>query len=136
MDCIFCKIVTGEIPCYRIYEDESVLAFLDINPVSSGHTLVIPKKHYENIYDISEGDLANVTMVTKNLAKKYKQLFEADGITIHQANEKAGGQIIFHYHMHIVPRYFDDGLKLWFHRDANKKIDLETVWDKIKRGFK
>ena len=135
MDCIFCKIVNGEIPCYRVYEDEFVLAFLDINPVSAGHTLVIPKKHYENIYDISEEDLICVTMVTKNLAKKYKQLFEADGITIHQANEKAGGQIIFHYHMHIVPRYSNDGLKLWFHRDSDKKIDLEKTYKKIKENI-
>lgn len=131
MDCIFCKIVKGEVPSYKIYEDENVLAFLDINPVNKGHTLVIPKKHYENIYDISDKDLENVTMVTKTLAKKYKKVCEADGFTIQQANEKAGGQVVFHYHVHLIPRYDEDDLVNFKRKDEIAK-EVEETYKKIK----
>ncbi len=132
MGCIFCKIINGEFPCHKIYENELVLAFLDINPVSIGHTLIIPKKHYENIFDIPEKELEEINKITKKLAIEYKKIFNADGFTIHQANEKAGGQVVFHYHMHLAPRYIDDGLSLWFHKNTQKKIDLTEVLKKIK----
>lgn len=102
-DCIFCKIIKGEVPSYKIYEDDFVYAFLDINPSSPGHTLVIPKKHSENIFDIDKDDLERVIMVSKKISQKMKDL-GCDGINIYNNNGKDSGQIVFHFHMHIVPR--------------------------------
>lgn len=102
-NCIFCKIIKGEVPSYKVYEDDFVYAFLDINPSSPGHTLVIPKKHSENIFDIDKDDLERVIMVSKKISQKMKDL-GCDGINIYNNNGKDSGQIIFHFHMHIVPR--------------------------------
>lgn len=102
-DCIFCKIIKGEVPSYKVYEDDFVYAFLDINPSSPGHTLVIPKKHSENIFDIGKDDLERVIMVSKKISQKMKDL-GFDGINIYNNNGKDSGQIVFHFHMHIVPR--------------------------------
>lgn len=132
MNCIFCKIIKGEIPCKKIYEDKFVIAFLDINPVTLGHTLVVPKEHFENIYNIPEEVLSNVTRVTKQLSTQYKEKLGNSGLNILQANGEIAGQTVFHYHMHIVPRYEDDGINLWFHRSVKKNIDLEEVLRKIK----
>lgn len=131
-DCIFCKIVKGEMKSYTVYEDELVKGILDAFPVSKGHTLIVPKGHYENIYDIPGEVLSHVTMVTQNLAQKYKTIFNPEGINILQANGKIAGQTVFHYHMHLVPRYSDDGLNLWFHRDSKKEINLEKIFEMIK----
>ena len=113
MDCIFCKILKGEIPCSKVYENNKVLAFLDIGPVHKGHTLVIPKEHYETILDIPEDLLKEVIAVTKKVSKAVKQGVEADGISIGQSNFKAGGQVVPHLHFHIMPRFSEDGLKFW-----------------------
>ena len=102
-DCVFCKIIKGDIPSYKIYEDDSVYAFLDINPSSPGHTLVIPKKHSEDIFDIEEDDLKKVIFVSKEIAKKMKDL-GCEGVNIYNNNGAVSGQIVFHFHIHIVPR--------------------------------
>jgi histidine triad (HIT) family protein len=102
-DCIFCKIIKGEIPSYKVYEDDFVYAFLDINPSFPGHTLVIPKKHSENIFDIEKDDLERVVMASKKISQKMKSL-GCSGINIYNNNGKKSGQIVFHFHMHIVPR--------------------------------
>jgi len=112
-NCVFCSIISGDIPSEKIYEDEHTLAFLDINPVNPGHTLVVPKKHSENLYDIETTDWMQMMQTVKLLAPKIKKAVEADGINIEMNNEKAAGQIIFHSHVHIVPRTFDDGLRHW-----------------------
>ncbi len=110
MNCIFCKIVAGEIPCDKIYEDESVLAFLDIKPFTKGHTLVIPKKHFENIFDIQGEALEKVIIVAKSISEKIKNNLKADGIRLSQSNGKVAGQDMMHFHLHIIPRYENDGL--------------------------
>lgn len=112
-DCIFCKIIKKEIPSNIIYEDQNTLAFLDITPINKGHTLVIPKKHYENIYDVPEDILKEITSTTKKVAKAIKSSLNPAGINITQNNEKAAGQDIFHIHFHIIPRYQKDGYQLW-----------------------
>ena len=104
-DCIFCKIIRGEIPLYTIYTDEETIAFLDINPHSQGHVLVAPKRHSKNIYDIDEDNLSRTTLVVKKIANQIKKVLLPDGITIGQNNEVAGGQEIFHTHFHIIPKY-------------------------------
>jgi len=101
---IFAKILRGELPCYKVYEDEQVLAFLDIMPRSPGHTLVIPKVPARNILDIKPDDYAHVARGTHKIAAAAMKAFEADGITVQQFNESAGGQVVFHLHMHVMPR--------------------------------
>jgi histidine triad (HIT) family protein len=101
---IFAKILRGELPCYKVYEDDMALAFLDIMPRMPGHTLVLPKAPARNILDVSADDLAHVMTVAQNVARGAMTAFEADGITIQQFNEGAGGQVVFHLHIHIIPR--------------------------------
>lgn len=106
-DCIFCKIVKGEIHSYKIYEDDYVYAFLDINPVSRGHTLVVPKEHYADILEIPEDLLSKVNIVVKKLSSMIKERLECDGINILQNNGSCAGQTVLHYHVHIQPVYVD-----------------------------
>jgi len=101
---IFAKILRGELPCYKIYEDDKALAFLDIMPRAPGHTLVLPKAPARNILDIAPDDLAHVVKVAQKIAKVSVQAFGADGVTIQQFNESAGGQVVFHLHVHVIPR--------------------------------
>ena len=101
---IFAKILRGELPCYKVYEDDKTLAYLDIMPRMPGHTLVLPKAPARNILDASPDDFAHVMMVAQKVAKAAMTAFEADGITIQQFNEGAGGQVVFHLHVHVIPR--------------------------------
>jgi histidine triad (HIT) family protein len=102
---IFAKILRGEFPCYKVYEDDHTLAFLDIMPRTPGHTLVIPKAPARNILDISPEDFAHVARATQRIARAAMTAFKADGITIQQFSEAAGGQVVFHLHMHVMPRH-------------------------------
>jgi histidine triad (HIT) family protein len=107
---IFAKILRGELPCYKVYEDEHVFAFLDIMPRVPGHTLVIPKSPARNILDITPDDCAHVARGTHRIAAAAMKAFKADGITVQQFNEPAGGQVVFHLHMHVMPRH--DGVAM------------------------
>ena len=112
-ECLFCKIVKGELPSSKLYEDEDTLAFLDLFPVKKGHSLVISKEHYENIFDVPAESLSKISSVMKNVADAVKKGVNADGISIAQSNGKDAGQVIPHIHFHVMPRFKDDGLKLW-----------------------
>ncbi len=101
---IFAKILRGELPCYKVYEDDKVLAFLDIMPRAPGHTLVLPKSSARNLLDVEPDDLAAVARAAQKIAKAAMNAFSADGITIQQFNEGAGGQVVFHLHVHVIPR--------------------------------
>lgn len=105
MSCIFCKIVAGEIPAHNVYEDDNALAFLDILPASRGHTLVIPKQHAESLFDISPASLAAVTAAAQTVARILRQKLAADGMNVFQNNGAAAGQDVFHYHVHLLPRW-------------------------------
>src|SRR5690349_7012927 len=107
---IFAKILRGEIPCYKVYEDDKALAFLDIMPRAPGHALVIPKAAARNILDVAPDDLAHVMKVAQRIAKVSVDLFGADGVTLQQFSESAGGQVVFHLHVHVIPR--KDGIAL------------------------
>ena len=107
MDCIFCKIIKGEIPCSKVYEDDKVFAFLDIAPITNGHTLVIPKNHSTNIYSIDPEDWKAVMDKVRELAPKIKEVMNAEGINIGMNNDPAAGQVVMHSHVHIIPRYKD-----------------------------
>jgi histidine triad (HIT) family protein len=101
---VFAKILRGELPAHKIYEDDQALAFLDIMPRAPGHALVIPKRAARNILDVDPEDLAHVIRVAQRVAKAGVKAMAADGVTIHQFNEPAGGQVVFHLHVHIIPR--------------------------------
>ncbi|MET0277290.1 MAG: HIT family protein [Pseudorhodoplanes sp.] len=107
---IFAKIIRGELPCHKVYEDEKALVFLDIMPRAPGHALVIPKTPARNVLDVNPDDLAHVIKVAQRVAKAGMQVFCADGVTIQQFNENAGGQVVFHLHVHVIPR--KDGVAL------------------------
>ncbi len=108
---IFAKILRGELPCHKVYEDEHVLAFLDIMPRAPGHTLVLPKSPARNLLDIDPADLAHVMAAAQKIARAATKVFGADGITIQQFNETAGGQVVFHLHVHVIPRKAGEPMK-------------------------
>lgn len=104
-NCIFCKIIAGEIPAAKVYENEHVLAFLDISQVTEGHTLVIPKKHEKDIYELSDESAQHVFQAVPKIARAIKKQFKPIGINLLNNNEAPAGQSVFHYHIHILPRY-------------------------------
>ena len=111
-DCVFCRIVAGQIPSTRVYEDEHVLAFLDIGHVNPGHVLVAVKGHAENLYAIEEAQAAAVARASVRVARAIAEAFAPAGLSVYQANGRAAGQTVFHYHVHLVPRHDDDGMQL------------------------
>jgi histidine triad (HIT) family protein len=119
----FAKILRGEFPCYKVYEDDHVLAFLDIMPRAPGHTLVIPKAPARNILDISAEDIAHVARGTRTIARAAMAAFKSDGITVQQFNESAGGQVVFHLHVHVIPRH--NGIQLL--PPASRKEDVKVL---------
>ena len=121
----FAKILRGEFPCYKVLEDDDVLAFLDIMPRSPGHTLVIPKRPARNILDVTPDDYGHVARGAHKIAAAAMKAFHADGITIQQFNESAGGQVVFHLHMHVMPRH--NGIALL--PPASRKEDVKVLED-------
>ncbi len=126
---VFAKILRGEFPCHKVYENEHVLAFLDIMPRAPGHTLVIPRAPARNILDIREEDYLHVARATRIIARAAKAAFSADGITIQQFNEAAGGQVVFHLHVHVMPRH--DGIALL--PPASRREDVKVLEDNATR---
>ena len=112
-DCLFCKIVKGEIPSEKVYEDEYSYAFLDIRPVNPGHVLLVPKQHFANLYEMSDDVLANLAPTIKKLGIAIKKAVGADGINVGMNNDSAAGQLVFHAHIHIMPRHKGDGHEHW-----------------------
>jgi histidine triad (HIT) family protein len=122
-DCIFCKIINREIPADIVYEDEHAIAFLDIKGVHPGHTLLVPKKHLENIYAFDDITASKIFSVIPKIARAIKTSLQSDGINIGMNNETAAGQVVFHAHIHIMPRYKNDGYQLW----QGKPVDPEQA---------
>lgn len=108
-NCIFCKIAGGDIPSSTVYEDEQFRVILDLSPATKGHALILPKQHYANIYEIDEMVLKDLIVLAKKVALAMKETLKCDGVNIIQNNEEVAGQTVFHFHMHIIPRYKDDG---------------------------
>ena len=126
-DCLFCKIASGEIPSKTIYEDDLVKVFLDINPVSNGHVLIIPKKHYENFLDVDDEIILHSREVAKKVYELLKEKINAHGLTIVQNNFH--GQEVKHYHIHLIPRYLDDNIEM---KRQENKLDVEEIYAKLK----
>lgn len=133
-DNIFAKILQGEIPSHKVYEDDRVLAFMDVMPRADGHTLVIPKIEVRNLFDIQPDDLADLIKSVQKIAIAVKQGMGADGITLQQFNEAAGGQVIFHIHFHIMPRWDGDKLRPHTGEMADQDI-LAQHAEKIKSAL-
>ncbi|MEA3459078.1 MAG: HIT family protein [Chloroflexota bacterium] len=112
MDCIFCAIAAGRAPAEVVFEDEETMAFMDIHPANPGHTLVVPKRHISNIYKLDEETAAAVMRTTVRVARAIRAALEPDGMNLLQANGRTAGQSVFHFHVHIVPRWHGDGLRL------------------------
>jgi histidine triad (HIT) family protein len=129
-DCIFCKIINGDIPSSKVYEDENVLAFLDISQVTKGHTLVIPKVHKENVYELTDEIASNVFKAVPKVANAIKAAYDPIGLNVLQNNGEAAGQSVFHFHMHLIPRYGNgDGFgAVWkTHQDQYTSDDYQKI---------
>ena len=131
-DCIFCKIAAGEIPSRKIYEDKDLIAIMDLSPTSKGHSLIIPKEHYTNIYDIDEEIAGKVMKTAKKLATKMTVALNCDGFNLLQNNGETAGQTMFHFHMHLIPRYKDaDNNMLKFTSVSFSDEEMDSIRDQI-----
>jgi histidine triad (HIT) family protein len=134
--CIFCRIARKQAPASFVYEDASVMAFLDIRPLNMGHTLVIPKEHYETIYEIPDELIGHIHTIVKRTALALKKATEADGITVIQQNGRAAGQEIFHLHVHVVPRYMGQKLPRFEEIQEANREKLNQAAEKIRQHLK
>lgn len=132
--CIFCKLATNEISSAKVYEDDEFVAFLDIKPVNLGHTLVIPKQHYENLESVPPEIVGKFFKIVQKVAKAVKQATGVEGFNLGLNNGEVAGQVIFHIHMHIIPRQIGDGLELWPQRELTAS-EQEAVALKIKQAL-
>ncbi len=135
MDCIFCKIVSGEIPSGKVYEDESVVAFMDINPAVKGHCLVLPKEHYENIFDVSDEVLGETILAVKKVASAVQKAVKSDGVNVLQNNNRAAGQLIPHIHFHVIPRFEGDGIDFSYRPEKYAEGEMAEMLAKIKSNI-
>ena len=135
-NCIFCKIIAGEIPSRTIYEDDDFKVILDANPASKGHALILPKEHCANIYEISEELLAKTTKLAKRLAGHMTAVLDCDGFNLLQNNGEVAGQTVFHFHMHLIPRYENDGIQIAYKPLDLTDVQIETMRQKISSGIK
>lgn len=127
-DCVFCKVLRGQLPSTVVFEDEHTLAFLDIAPATDGHTLVIPKTHTDDLLSVSPEDLAAVTRTTQTVARILDDRLSPDGLSVFQSNRDAGWQDVFHLHFHVVPRWADDSLRLpWRSTPASQERTAEVA---------
>ena len=135
MDCIFCAIVAGEIPAATVYEDEHVLAFMDIAPANPGHTLVIPKQHYRNIFDMPAEVGSQIMQAAIPIANAIRAALNPDGLNLFQANEPAAFQTVFHFHLHLIPRWENDSIRSpWRPREGSPE-EIGDIAIKIREAL-
>ncbi|MFH1641653.1 MAG: HIT family protein [Nanoarchaeota archaeon] len=133
MDCIFCKIVKGEIPSAKVFENKDVMVFLDIAPANKGHALVTSKNHYETLLDVPDKILSNIMKTVKKVARAMSSALASEGFNILVNNNKVAGQIVPHLHLHVIPRYSNDGVRLQWRAGKYKQNEIEDYADKIKK---
>ena len=126
-NCIFCKIANGEIPSKSIYEDEDFKVILDLGPATKGHALILPKKHAANLFELPEEAAANAMVLAKKLGKQMKENLHADGLNLVQNNGEAAGQTVKHFHLHLIPRYQDDGQNILWNPGEASQEELEEI---------
>lgn len=126
-NCIFCKIAAGEIPSKTIYEDDMFRVILDLNPATKGHGLILPKNHYANLYELPEETAGEVMKLAKKMAGVMTDKLKCDGFNLVQNNGEQAGQTVFHFHMHLIPRYVNDGQVLGWKEKSTSQEELEEV---------
>jgi histidine triad (HIT) family protein len=131
-DCVFCRIVAGQIPSTRVHEDEHTLAFMDLGQVNPGHVLVAVKRHAANLYELDDVQAAAVARATVKISKAIKAAFQPEGLSVYQANGKPAGQTVFHYHVHLLPRHEADGMELTWPVKNPPREKLEDYAGKIR----
>ena len=134
-DCVFCNIVAGQIPSAKVHEDELTLAFMDIGEVSPGHVLVTVKPHVENIYGLNDALAAAVFRTAARVARAVRNAYSPEGVTLYQANGVAAGQTVFHFHLHLVPRYAADGMRLTWPAKNPPREQLEANAAKLRAAL-
>ncbi len=134
-DCIFCKIIKGEIPSFKVYEDDDTLAFMDINPASDGHALVIPKTHAKDVHAVSDDSISRTVVAAKKVAAAVEKTVTPGGINLVQCNGPAAGQSVFHFHMHVLPRREGDDLKLNWGLKPGDMDAIGKLAEKIKKNI-
>jgi histidine triad (HIT) family protein len=133
-DCLFCGIVAGEVPAQIVDSDEHTVAFMDINPATPGHALVVPRAHSADLFEVSDNDLERAMLAARRLARKIRAALQPDGFNLLNACGAAAWQTIFHFHLHVIPRYDDDPLKLpWIPRGADAE-EIAAVGDRIRQA--
>ena len=130
-ECIFCKIAKGEIPSATLYEDEEFRVILDLGPANKGHALVLQKAHYENLYDLPDEMAAHAMILAKKIATKMKGILNCDGYNLVQNNGEAAGQTVFHFHMHLIPRYTDDHAGITWTPGTLTSEDRDEILEKF-----
>ncbi len=135
MDCIFCAIVAGEIPAAKVYEDEHVFAFMDIAPANPGHTLVIPKQHYRNIFDMPPEIGSKIMPAAVLIANAIRTALNPDGLNLFQSNEAAAFQTVFHFHLHLIPRWESDPLRLPWRPSEGDMEEIGNTAAKIREAL-
>ena len=130
-NCIFCKILAGEIPSTAVYEDDSFRAILDVNPAAREHVIIITKKHAANIFELPEEDASKIFVVAKKIATAVKKAYNCDGVNIVQNNGEAAGQTVFHVHVHVIPRFQNDTVNIKW-KQGDMPEDMEAVAEEIK----
>ena len=131
-NCIFCKIANGEIPSRTIEENDMFRVVLDVGPATRGHALILPKEHYKNLYELPEEIVAEAFKLAKKVALKMKERLNCDGVNIVQNNEEAAGQTVFHFHMHVIPRFTDDGQTIGWKPGQPSAEELDAVAEVLK----
>lgn len=131
-NCIFCKIANGEIPAATLYEDENFRVILDLGPASKGHALILPKSHAANIYELSDEMAAKAMILAKKMATAMTEALKCDGFNIVQNNGECAGQTVFHFHMHLIPRYKGDQVRITWHPGELSDADKEEILLKVK----
>ncbi|MBU3839795.1 MAG: HIT family protein [Candidatus Ruminococcus intestinipullorum] len=132
-DCIFCKLASGEIPTTTLYEDEDFKVILDLSPASKGHALIIPKEHYKNIYDLDETIAAKAMVLAKRMVIRLTEVLHCEGYNIVQNNNEVAGQTVFHFHMHLIPRYEGDKVGLGWKMGELTEQDKQEILEKLKK---
>lgn len=132
-DCIFCKIIAGEIPSFKLYEDDATFAFMDINPANDGHALVVPKEHAKDVHAISDDAISRTVITAKKIAGAVEKAIAPDGMNLAQCNGSAAGQSVFHFHMHVLPRREGDDLSMNWGLKPGDMDAIGKLAEKIKR---
>ena len=131
-DCIFCRIAAGEIPSATVYEDEGFRAILDLGPAAKGHMLILPKDHYQDLYELPDDTAAGAMKLAKKVAARMKEVLHCDGLNLVQNNGAAAGQTVLHFHLHVIPRYENDGQRILWNPTEPSNEELQAVCGELK----